>query len=221
MLSREQVRSFYDRFGTKQDWQRFYEGPAIRDLLAHGAFEEAGAVLELGCGTGRLAAELLVHRLPASAAYLCLDISSTMVTLSQNRLSQFKNRAKVRLTDGSPRLSVPDSHFDRFIANYVLDLMPAEEIRTILKEAHRVLVPGGRICLISLTEGFTLFSRMVVWLWKQVYLRRPSLVGGCRPLQLLDFLSHDSWKLLHHSSITTLGIPSEVVVARKVPPSSR
>ena len=41
MLNREQVRSFYDRFGKNQDWQRFYEGPAIRDLLAHGAFEKA------------------------------------------------------------------------------------------------------------------------------------------------------------------------------------
>jgi hypothetical protein len=40
-LTREQARSFYNRFGRKQDWQRLYEGPAIRDLLAHGAFENA------------------------------------------------------------------------------------------------------------------------------------------------------------------------------------
>ena len=34
MLSKEEARAFYDRFGSKQDWQRLYEGQAIQGLLA-------------------------------------------------------------------------------------------------------------------------------------------------------------------------------------------
>ena len=56
---RDNVRAFYDRFGGKQDWQRFYEDPALRDLICHGSFDEAHAVVEFGCGTGRLAEHLL------------------------------------------------------------------------------------------------------------------------------------------------------------------
>jgi ubiquinone/menaquinone biosynthesis C-methylase UbiE len=213
MLSREKVRSFYDRFGAKQDWQRFYEGPAIRDLLAHGGFENAHAVFELGCGTGALAERLLTLDLSKGTTYLCFDISSTMVSLAKRRLNKYHDRVDVRLTDGSPKLDLPDSQFDRFISTYVLDLLTLEDIKIVLEEAHRILVPGGRLCLISLTHGSGPFSRTLIWLWKLLFSVRPSLVGGCRPIKLLDFLSEKMWQVVHHNSVVAYGIPSEVVVA--------
>jgi ubiquinone/menaquinone biosynthesis C-methylase UbiE len=217
MLNREQVRSFYDQFGTKQDWQRFYEGPAIRDLLAHGAFERAHAVFELGCGTGWFAKDLLSRYLPESATYMGFDLSSTMVTLARNRLAKFGKRAEVRLTDGSLKLPLPDWQFDRFVSNYVLDLLPPEDIGMVLQEAHRVLVAHGRLCLISLTYGPTPFSQILIWLWRQVFTFRPGLLGGCRPVKLLGFISEKRWQVVHHNVVVTLGIPSEVVVAQKLP----
>ena len=33
MLTRDEARAFYDRFGSKQDWQSIYEGRALRDLM--------------------------------------------------------------------------------------------------------------------------------------------------------------------------------------------
>jgi ubiquinone/menaquinone biosynthesis C-methylase UbiE len=217
MLNREQVRSFYDQFGTKQDWQRLYEGPAIRDLLAHGAFERAHAVFELGCGTGWFAKNLLSRYLPESATYMCFDLSSTMVTLARNRLAKFGKRAEVCLTDGSLKLLLPDLKFDRFVSNYVLDLLPLEDIGIVLQEAHRVLVANGRLCLISLTDGPTLFSQILIWLWRKVFSFRPSLLGGCRPVKLLGFVSEKKWKVVHHNVVVTFGIPSEVVVVQKLP----
>ena len=218
MLTTEQVRSFYNRFGAKQDWQRFYEGSAVRDLLAHGVFEKARAVFELGCGTGALAENLLSRYLSKDASYFCLDLSSTMVSLAKDRLHKYGPRAEVRLTDGSTKLPLPDSRFDRFISNYVLDLLPPEDIEGVMHEAHRVLVPQGRLCLISLTHGFSILSRTVVWLWRRVFAFRPALVGGCRPVKLFDFLPEKRWQVLHHNLVATFGIPSEVVVACKLPP---
>jgi ubiquinone/menaquinone biosynthesis C-methylase UbiE len=216
-MSKGQVRSFYDRFGAKQDWQRFYEGPAIRDLLAQGAFERAHAVFELGCGTGALAENLLTHYLSKEATYLCFDISSTMVSLAKTRLNKYGPQAEIRLTDGSLKLPLPDSRFDRFISNYVLDLLPPEDIEVVMEEAHRVLEPEGRLCLISLTHGISPLSRTLIWIWKLLFSVRPSLVGGCRPVELLDFISKKMWKVLHHDLVATFGIPSEVVVACKLP----
>ncbi len=218
MLSREQVRSFYDRFGTKQDWQkRFYEGPAIRDLLAYGDFGSARAIFELGCGTGVLAETLFSRYLSKEAIYLCFDISSTMVSLAKTRLNKYGPQVEIRLTDGSLKLPWPDSRFDRFLSNYVLDLLPPEDIEVVIEEAHRVLEPEGRLCLISLTYGNTLASRVVIWLWKRIFGFHPSLVGGCRPVKLLDFISEKRWQVVHHNLLVTFGIPSEVVVACKRP----
>jgi trans-aconitate methyltransferase len=55
-LTSEQARRVYDRVGRAQDWQRFYEDAATADLVAHAGFDAAHSIVELGCGTGRLAA---------------------------------------------------------------------------------------------------------------------------------------------------------------------
>jgi ubiquinone/menaquinone biosynthesis C-methylase UbiE len=215
MLSRDEARAFYDRFGRRQDWQSIYEGRALHHLIAAGAFEKARAVLEIGCGTGAFAADLLERHLPPSTTYLGTEISTTMATLAKGRIAPWAARAEVRLTDGAPRLPFPDGAFDRFVANYLLDLLPGEEIVTLLAEAHRVLAPGGRLCLLSLTHGAGPFSRFVVWLWQRAHALRPRLVGGCRPVDLLTFLPERSWRVLSHEVVVALGLPSEVVVAAR------
>ena len=60
MLNREQAKTFYDRLGSRQDSQAFYEDPAIRDLIAEADFETARSIFEFGCGTGRGQTELLI-----------------------------------------------------------------------------------------------------------------------------------------------------------------
>lgn len=70
MLDRQQAARFYDRFGAKQNWQRFYEGPAMHKLLAQGQFQNVQDVFEFGCGPGYLAQQLLAHYLPKPAEIL-------------------------------------------------------------------------------------------------------------------------------------------------------
>ena len=100
------------------------------ELCAHAAFQEAGAVLEFGCGTGKLARRLLDEELPVSATYLGLDISSEMISLSAFRLDAFKDRAKVQQTDGDVTFDLPDASYDRFVSTYVFDLL-SEQIKHI------------------------------------------------------------------------------------------
>ena len=213
MLSTEQAKSFYDRFGAKQDKQAFYEDRALDDLVAHAAFDQARSVLEFGCGTGRFAERLLDHHLPPDAVYHGVDLSDTMVGLARERLRRFGNRARIDKTDGSPATGAASASVDAFVTNYVLDLLPDEEIRAVLAEARRVLRPDGRLCAASGTKGRAGLSRLVSWLWGRVHALRPSLVGGCRPLKLTDFLDGGGWQLHHVNIVVAYGIPSEVVVA--------
>lgn len=211
-LSHDEARAFYDRFGRKQDLQRIYEDPALEVLLRHADFESAGAVVELGCGTGRLAALLLEHHLPAEATYVGFDVSRTMVELAEDRVAPWADRAEIRQTDGSLSLPVADGAFDRFLSTYVLDLLGDRDIDAALGEARRVLAPGGRLCLASLTFGQTLPSRLVSRLWSRVHSLRPKLVGGCRPLDLAARVA-PGWDIVHHEVACKLGICTEVVIA--------
>ena len=214
-LTRDETRAFYNRFGSKQDRQHWYESPATTDLLKHGGFETAMAVFELGCGTGAFAAELLEHVLSTTARYVGVDSSTTMVALTRQRLAQWADRAEVLLTDGALTFGFPDASCDRVVTNYVLDLLSPEDIRQVLAEAHRLLTPAGRLGVVSLTWGRTWLARVVTWLWNSVHWLHPRLVGGCRPLQLQEFLDEERWRIDYHHVVATCGVASEVVVASK------
>lgn len=216
-LSHEEARAFYDRFGSKQDWQRFYEDRAIADLVAHAAWGTAGSVLEFGCGTGRLAETLLGRHLPPTARYLALDISETMVSLARKRLARFGGRVEVLRTGGEMRLPVDPGTCDRFLSCYVFDLLSDDDIRRLVQEAHRALSSGGLLAVSSLTHGSTFLPRLVEKAWGLVYRVRPRWVGGCRPISILSYVGAPEWNVSHRTEIVQCGIPSEVVVAERKP----
>lgn len=213
-LSHTQASRVYDRIGRLQDTQAWYEDRAVREVTAHAAFERAHAVVELGAGTGRHARRLLAEHLPGDASYLGLDVSPRMVALATERLRPWHPRATVRLTDGAPVLELPDASVDRFFSTYVFDLLAEADIRAVLDEAHRVLAPGGKLCLVSAAPGQTRPQRAVMGLVARLHAWRPALVGGCRPLDLLPLLeaSH-RWRIDYARTVSLCGICSQVVVA--------
>jgi ubiquinone/menaquinone biosynthesis C-methylase UbiE len=219
MLTHQQATTFYNHLGAKQDWQAFFEAPATRELIAHASFKTAQAVFEFGCGTGAFAELVLAHHLPQEARYLALDSSATMVRLARSRLERFGARVVVRQTDGSLQFGEGAGSFDRFVSNYVLDLLAVPDIAQLLAEAHRLLTAGGRLCLVSLTPGPTRLSQLVTWAWTHLHALSPQLVGGCRPLELRDCLpTTRGFHIDYVQVVTRFGVPSEVVVASK--PSS-
>ena len=213
VLTRSQARTFYNRFGKKQDTQAFYEDAALDDLIAHAAFEQAEKVFEFGCGTGRFASRLLANYLSPSASYLGIDLSQTMIAIAEQRVLPYKERAKVTQSDGSMHFPLPDHSVDRVVATYVLDLLPEEDIRRAISEARRTLISSGRLCLVGLTQGLTFASRIVIALWSAVFGLRPSLVGGCRPILLSSFFDQQSWSIDYRNVVTRFGVPSEVLIA--------
>jgi ubiquinone/menaquinone biosynthesis C-methylase UbiE len=210
-LTPGEAKRFYDRIGRAQDLQAFYEDRAVRELIAAASFPAARSVFELGCGTSRLAENLLAHHLPADARYLGADISDTMVTLSQARLRRFGERAQVLRVDGTTRLPAASGEFDRFVAAYVFDLLSHHDASTALAEARRLLRPGGLLCAVSLAPGQTPTARLVSRAWTGLWSRAPGLVGGCRPISLQPLL--DGWHIEQRRLVTAWGLTSEVVVA--------
>jgi len=214
-LTPEQARRVYDRIGRGQDWQRFYEDAATTELVAHAGFDDAHAVVELGCGTGRFAAALLAGHLLADASYVGVDLSPRMVALASDRLAPWRDRATVTLVDGGAGMPAADRAADRFVANYVFDLLGPEKSRAALAEARRVLAPAGLLCAAGLTPGESGLPRFVSRAWTGVWARWPALVGGCRPIRLFDALNQADWQVHHHGTVVAWGGASEVVIAAR------
>jgi SAM-dependent methyltransferase len=212
-LTSSQARHFYDRFGRAQDLQAFYEDRAVGDLLGHGRFDDARAVFELGCGTGRLAARLLQRQLPADARYLGADISATMISLSRARLERFGPRAAIIQADGTRPLPLAAGAMDRFLAVYVLDLLGPRQAAGLIAEAQRLLRPGGLLGVVSLAPGATMPAQLVSRAWAAVWSRAPALTGGCRPITVRPLL--DGWRIEHRALISAWALTSEVVVASR------
>jgi cyclopropane fatty-acyl-phospholipid synthase-like methyltransferase len=212
-LTTSEARAFYDRFGAKQDSQAFYEDPALDALIAHADFEHARSVFEFGCGTGRLASRLLATVLPEDCRYLGVDVSETMIGLARERLQPWAGRASVVHSDGRVPSQCEAGAYDRFVATYVLDLLSDDAIRATFVEAHRLLMQEGRLGVVGLTHGRSPATKLVSSAWALVHRLKPSLVGGCRPIELRHLLPEDRWRIGHHGVVTAWGISSEVLVA--------
>jgi len=116
-----------------------------------------------------------------------------------------------------PAVDLPgeDGTFDRFLATYVFDLLTPDDAEALILEAARLLAPGGLLTLVSLTNGTTRPGRLICSVWNAVALRWPSLVGGCRPIELTDLVTGPTWNLRHDEVVVRFGVPSQVVVAER------
>jgi SAM-dependent methyltransferase len=215
VLSHQEARRAYDRIGSLQDTQSFYEDRVTEILLRRGDFGAAQGVFEFGCGTGRLALRLLTELLSPTARYRGVDVSPKMVSLAQARLAPYAPRAEVVLTEGGPPVDEPAESCDRFLSSYVFDLLSQEDTRRVLEEARRMLRPGGLLCLAGLSTGVGPVSRAVASAWGWIQAQRPSLVGGCRPVELLPFLAPSDWQVRHHEKVVSFGVPSEALIAER------
>lgn len=212
LLSRTEARAVYDRIGRGQDTQAFYEDAALNILIAQANFEAATSILEVGCGTGRLAERLLRDHCPPEARYIGVDLSPRMVEIARDRLASFGGRAEVIETGGAFSFDRADGSQDRVVATYLLDLLPERDIRAFLMEARRLLGVKGRLCLAGLTWGDDLLARTVSGAWATLHALRPGWVGGCRPLRMRSFVDDGAWTITHHEVVRAWGVPSEVLV---------
>jgi ubiquinone/menaquinone biosynthesis C-methylase UbiE len=126
---------FQSTFCRSAPW-RFAAGRVVLPWSLHG-FEPRGDVLEIGAGSGAMAAELLAAH-PAITMTVT-DFDPDMVDTASRRLG---SRATVRQADATA-LPFDDASFD-CVLSWVM-LHHTVEWETALAEAIRVLRPGGHL----------------------------------------------------------------------------
>jgi ubiquinone/menaquinone biosynthesis C-methylase UbiE len=109
-----------------------------RELIALLGVSDGDRVLDIGCGTGRLAA-FAVERLNASGRLVGIDPASPRVDLARRRSDA---RLDFRIGAAQDLSAFADATFDVAYLNSVLNWI--DDRPQALSEAKRVLRPGGR-----------------------------------------------------------------------------
>ena len=157
-------------------------------------------ILDVGSGAGQLAGHVLKFAHPGSDI-TCFDLSWSMM-----------RRARARLKSDVPRLLVADlaalpfkaESFDRISCGYVLEHLP--DPRPGLAELARVLVPGGRILLLTSEDTFGGAWTSRLWLCR-TYNRR-ELRQTCGELGLA--WKRELWMSRIHKLLGAGGICAEL-----------
>lgn len=124
---------------------RFAQG--ILDALPHG---DRRTVLELGCGTGHLASAIL-RRVGASGRVIAVDPDEGLVDLARRRGFAEVGKRLFFKVEGPEALSFGNEVFDVVVGNLVWEGLENRE--RALREARRVLVPGGPLHLTTPLRG--------------------------------------------------------------------
>ncbi|MDQ1402483.1 MAG: hypothetical protein QOG03_799 [Actinomycetota bacterium] len=103
-------------------------------------FEPHGDVLEIGAGSGAMAAQVLARY--AQASMTVTDFDHEMVDAASARLAEFGDRARVRQADATA-LPFADGSFDA-VLSWVM-FHHTVEWEKALAECVRVLRPGGHL----------------------------------------------------------------------------
>jgi len=129
-----------------------------RDALIRGGLKRGMRVLDVGVGTGLVAAQACA--LAGDAALV------TGIDPSPGMMAASKLPATMRLIEGrAESLPFPDNHFDFLSMGYALRHI--SDLSVAFAEFERVLKPGGRLCLLEITRPQNRFAR---WLLK-TYMR--------------------------------------------------
>lgn len=135
----------WDAYAAYYDWENA-RTVGRRDVAFWREFagRHPGRILELGCGTGRIAAPLA----RAGLRVVGIDRSAPMLEFAHRRRRRLPRATRPMLVRGDIRhLPFPDASVRVVLAPYGIlqSLLTDEDVDATLASVARVLVPGGRL----------------------------------------------------------------------------
>jgi demethylmenaquinone methyltransferase/2-methoxy-6-polyprenyl-1,4-benzoquinol methylase len=209
--SHEQARASYNRISRFYDLIAGWSEKKGRETgLARLAAKDGEQVLEIGFGTG-LALTALARAVGETGRVCGLDLSEAMVSLARARLDRAGLAERVELRVGDA-LALPYANrsFNAVFMSFVLELFDTPEIPVVLTECRRVLRPGGRVGVVSISASGprTLVRRLYEWSHE----RFPHVVD-CRPIPVRPLVESAGFSPTTAETISMWGLGVEIVVA--------
>ncbi len=117
----------------------------LREYLDAMDIDSASTVLDMGCGTG-VAARTIARRANFSGRVTGIDLSPYLVEAAKRLANEEGLGTRIEFLSGDTRdLNIPDDEFDAVVAHTLVSHV--QEALTVVKEAGRVVKPGGLIAI--------------------------------------------------------------------------
>jgi ubiquinone/menaquinone biosynthesis C-methylase UbiE len=208
-LSKNDVRRRYARLSRIYDfWGVLTESKAVGKALQLAHKRKGEGILEVAVGTGNVFEQVV--SMNANGRNEGIDLSSEMFARAQERLKKHSSNYSLKVAD-SYSLPYPDGTFYLIINNYMFDLLPEGDFSQVLSEFKRVLKPGGRIVITSMTPGGKWYSR--IWDW--MVSKAPNILEGCRPISLKEDVEQSGFGNIREEYVSQFSFPSLVLYAEK------
>jgi ubiquinone/menaquinone biosynthesis C-methylase UbiE len=136
------IRGHYDKSASNYNRQiSFFERLLFGGGREWVCSQAEGDVLEIAAGTGRN-----LRHYPASVRLTAIELSPQMLELARREAAALGRDAELRIGDAQA-LEFPDDSFDTVVCTLGLCTIPND--RAAVREAMRVLRPGGRFVLLE------------------------------------------------------------------------
>ena len=218
-LTHSQMHGVYSRLSPLYGiWEKIAERQPVELALELAAVRPGEKVLEVAVGPGnahtRLAhlARDMGRGTVGGGTVVGTDLTPAMLARTVQRFRQEALPTPLLCRCDACSLPFAEQSFDLVFCAYLLDLLSVESIAEALREMRRVLRPGGRLALVHLGMGHKGFNHI----WGLFYWLIPTMLGGCRPIRVAPHLSALGWEVLQAREVVCWGIPSDVILARRV-----
>ena len=209
--SKVEARANYNRLSRWYDWlagsETKYRQMGIQALDV----QPGERLLEIGFGTGQCLLDFA--RQGGPGGFVCgIDLSDGMALVAQERLAKAGQSARVGITlADAARAPFREESFNAIFMSFTLELFDTPEIPKVLDQCHRILVPGGRLALVSMikTSQPAFPERIYEWF----HARMPVTVD-CRPILAQAMLGEVGFTITEVISEKMWGLPIEVILAK-------
>jgi len=171
-------------------------------------------ILEVGFGTGHCLVSLAKSVGPTGHV-IGVDISDGMLAIAKERLQKegLSERTDLRLGDAANLDFLEANSLDGIFMSFTLELFDNPEIPRVLEECQRLLKPGGRVAVVSMTKTNPPGVAVRMYEWFHEYMPN---YADCRPIFARQALEQSGFAIQDVSMSSMWGLPVEIVLGKKL-----
>ena len=212
--SKEDARASYNRLSRWYDavsgnTEKKYRDGGLEKLAA----QSGETILEIGFGTGHCLVSLATA-VGTGGRVIGLDISDGMLAIARGRLQShgLADRVDLRLGDAANLDFLEAGTLDGVFMSFTLELFDNPEIPRVLAECRRVLKPGGRLAVVSMTKSNPPNAAVRIYEW---FHEHTPNYADCRPIFARQSIEQEGFTIQDVSLSSMWGLPVEIVLAAK------
>jgi demethylmenaquinone methyltransferase/2-methoxy-6-polyprenyl-1,4-benzoquinol methylase len=212
LRTRDEARAFYNKIARVYDFlSESTEEPMRKFGLDQLDVRDGERVLEIGFGTGTSLVEL-ARMVGPHGKVLGVDIADQMLDVARQKLREklLEDRVELICGDATTLPYLSDS-VDAIFTSFTLELFDTPEIPVVLAECKRVLRPGARLVVVSMSKEGE--NGAIVHMFEWTHKHFPNFLD-CRPIFVQRAVQAAGFQI-ENAERKTMWVPVEIVLGRK------